>query len=66
MTSPGKSSRNHHGLYLYPTMECGFVKMDHLGSRMIGSETITDSKKSSVGSRVGIGSTVESKSKNLI
>jgi len=66
MTSLEKSSRSHHGLYLCPTMECGFVKMDHLGSRVIGSGTITDSKKSSVGSRVGIGSIVEFKSKNLI
>ena len=43
-----------------------YDELDDLGSRVIGSRTITNSKKSSVGSRVGIGSIVESKSKNLI
>jgi len=40
--------------------------MVDLGSRMIGSGTITNSKKSILSSRVGFGSRVESKSKNLI
>ena len=43
--------------------EMGYDELDDLGLRVIGSEIITNSGKSSVGSRVGIGSIVESKSK---
>jgi len=39
-----------------------FGGMVDLGSRVIGSVTIINSKKLSVGSRVGIGSIVQSKS----
>ena len=40
--------------------------MDDLGFEMKSSGTNTNSKKSTLGSRVGLGSRVESKPKNLI
>ena len=65
MTSLEKSSRSHHGLYLYPIKEW-LSEMVDLGSRVIGSGTITNSEKSTMSLTIGFSSRVKSKLKNLI